>query len=134
MLGIRIFVIKVLVLFCIFALRLYSNMTMFLFIIFLVCSSSTFDMVMIDNEFMYKFAKRLALFARGLSGRSHVSVVLRCYLPVNVSYWPGRVVVRESDSSIESYIVHPPLIGQAETTLRRKSCYVLAFFSNIPYT
>jgi hypothetical protein len=109
-------------------------MIMLLFIMFLVCSSSTFDMVIIDNEFMYMFAKRLALFARGLSGRSHVSVVLRCYLPANVSYWPDRVVVRGSDSSIESYIVHPLLIGQAETTLRRKSCYVLAFFSNIPYT
>jgi hypothetical protein len=91
-------------------------------------------MVMIDNEFMYMFAKCLALFARGLSCRSHVSVVLRCYLPANVSYWPGRVVVCGSDSSIESYIVHPSLIGQAETTLCRKSCYVLAFFSNIPYT
>jgi hypothetical protein len=109
-------------------------MIMFLFIMFLVCSSNTFDMVMIDNEFMYMFAKRLALFARGLSGRSHVSVVLRCYLPANASYWPGRVVARGSDSSIESYIVHPPLIGQAETTLRRKSYYVLAFFSNISYT
>jgi hypothetical protein len=85
-LGIRIFVIKVLVLFCIFALRLYSNMIMFLFIMFLVCSSSIFDMVMIDNEFMYMFAKRLVLCARELSGRSHVSVVLRCYLPANVSY------------------------------------------------
>jgi hypothetical protein len=109
-------------------------MIMFLFIMFLVCSSSTFDMVMIDNEFMYKFVKCLALFARGLSGRSHVSVVFRCYLPANVSYWSGCVVVRRSDSSIESYIVHPPLIGQAEITLRSKSCYVLAFFSNIPYT
>jgi hypothetical protein len=133
-LGIWIFVIKVLVLFCIIALRLYSNIIMFLFIMFLVCSSSTFDMVMIDNEFMYMFAKRLALFASGLSGRSHVSVVLRCYLPTNASYWPSHVVGHGSDSSIESYIVHPSLIGQAETTLRRKSCYVLAFFSNIPYT
>jgi hypothetical protein len=82
-------------------------MIMFLFIMFLVCCSSTFDMVMIDNEFMYMFAKRLALFARGLSGRSHVSMVLRCYLPVNAPYWPSRVVVCGSDSSIESYIVHP---------------------------
>jgi hypothetical protein len=106
-LRIQIFVIKVLVLFCIFALRLYSNIIMFLIIMFLVCSSSTFDMVMIDSKFMYKFAKRLALFTRGLSGRSHVSVVLRFYLPANVSYWSGRVVVHESDSSIESYIVHP---------------------------
>jgi hypothetical protein len=107
---------------------------MFLFIMFLVCSSSTFDVVMNDNECMYMFAKHLALFARWLSGRSHVSVVLRCYLPANAPYWTGPVVVHGSDSSIESYIVHPLLIGQVETTLRRKSCYVLAFFSNIPYT
>jgi hypothetical protein len=80
---------------------------MFLFIMFLVCSSSTFDMVMIDNEFMYMFAKRLSLFARGLSGRSHVSVVLRCYLPTNALYWQGRVVVRGSDSYIQSYIAYP---------------------------
>jgi len=88
---------------------------------------------MIDNEFMYKFAKRLALDERELSGR-HVSVVLRCYLSANVSYYPGRVVVRDSDSFIDSYIVHPPLIGQAELVLRSKSCDVLIYFSSVPYT
>jgi hypothetical protein len=84
---------------------------MFLFIMFLVCSSNAFDMAMIDNEFMYKFAKRLAFFVRELSGRSHVSMVLICYLPANASYWSRCVVVHESDSFVESYIVHPPLIG-----------------------
>jgi len=39
---------------------------------FLVCSSSIFDIVMMDNEFMYKFAKRLTLDSRELSGRSYV--------------------------------------------------------------
>ena len=107
---------------------------MSLFIIFLVCSSSIFDIVMIDDEFMYKFAKRLALDVRELSGRSHVGVVLRCYLPANVSYWRGCVVVRDGDSFIDSYIVHPPLIGQTEFVLRSKSCYVLIYFSNVPYT
>ena len=34
---------------------------MSLFIMILVCSSSIFGIVMIDNEFMYEFAKRLAL-------------------------------------------------------------------------
>jgi len=89
---------------------------------------------MIDNEFMYKFAKRLALDARELSARSHVGVVLRCYLPANVSYSPGCVVVRDGDSFVDSYIVHPPLIGQIEFVLRSKSCYVLIYFSNVPYT
>ena len=104
------------------------------FIMLLVCSSSIFDIVMIYNEFMYKFAKRLALDARQLSGRSHVGVVLRCYLPANVSYWTGRVVVRDGDSFDDSYIVHPPLKGQAESVLRSKSCDVLIYVSNVPYT
>jgi hypothetical protein len=80
---------------------------MFLFIMFLVCSSSIFDIILIDNEFMYMFAKRLALVARELSGRLHVSMVLRCRLPVNAPYWMGRVIDRGSDSFVESYIVHP---------------------------
>ena len=104
---------------------------MSLFIMILVCSGSIFDIVMIDNEFMYKFAKHLALDARELSGRS--GVVLRCYLPANVSYWPGRVVVRDSDSFADSYIVHPPSIGQAELVLRSKSYDVLIYISNVPY-
>ena len=89
---------------------------------------------MMDNEFMYKFAKCLALDARELSGRSQVGVVLRCYLPANVSYWPGHVVVPDSDSFVDSYIVHPLLIGHAELVLRSKSYDVLIYFSNVPYT
>jgi len=107
---------------------------MSLFIMFLVCSSSIFDIVLIDNEFMYKFAKHLALDAWELSGRSHVGMVLRCYLPTNVSYWLGHVVFRDGDSFIDSYIVHHPLVGQAKFVLRSKSCYALIYFSNVPYT
>ena len=92
------------------SLLLYSNCITSLFIMFLVCSSSIFDIVMIDNEFMYKFAKHLALDSRELSGRSYGGVVLRYYLPTNVSYWPGRVVVRDGDSFVDSYIVHPPSV------------------------
>jgi hypothetical protein len=74
-------------------------------------------MVIIDNEFMYMFAKRLAFFASELSGRSQVSMVLRCYLPANASYWSGHVTVRGSDSFVESYIVHPiDRIGRIEVT------------------
>ena len=83
---------------------------------------------------MYEFAKRLALDVRELSGRSQVGVVLRCYLPANVSYWTGLVVVRDSDSFVDSYIVHPPLIGQAEPVLWSKSCDALIYFINVPYT
>jgi len=44
------------------------------------------------------------------------------------------VVVRDGDSFVDSYIVHPPLVGQAEFVLRSKSCYVLIYFTNVPYT
>jgi hypothetical protein len=100
-----------LVLSCIFLYDFILNIIMFLFIMFLVCSSSIFDIVLIDNEFMYMFAKHLALVARGLSGRLHVSMVPRCRLRANAPYWPGHVVDHRSDSFVESYIVHPPLIG-----------------------
>ena len=107
---------------------------MSLFIMLLVCSSFIFDIVMIDNEFMYEFAKRLALDTWELSGRSYVAMVPRYYLPANVSYWRGSVVVRDSDSFIDSYIIHPLLIGLAEFVLRSKSCDALIYFSNVPYT
>ena len=63
-----------------------------------------------------------------------MGVVLRCYLAANVSFWPGCVVVRDSDSFVDSYIVHPPSMGQAEFVLRSKSCDALIYFSNVPYT
>ena len=58
------------------------NIIMLLSIMFLVYSSSTFDIVMIGDEFMYMFVKRLALFAGGLNdsvwsktGRRHRKIM-----------------------------------------------------------
>jgi len=56
---------------------------MLLFIMFLVYSSYMLDIVVIDDEFMHMFAKRLAQDVRGLSGRHYVSMVLRYYLPMD---------------------------------------------------
>jgi len=107
---------------------------MFLFIMFLVYSSSTFDMVMIDDEFMYMFAKRLALFTGGLGDRCHVSMVLRCCLSAITPYWQSYVVDHGSDSSVESFVFQPPVIEQVEPQLCRKSSSILAFYSNVSYT
>jgi len=106
---------------------------MLLFIMFLVYSSSKFDIVIIGDEFMYMFAKCLALFAGGLGDRCHVSMVLRCHLSATAPYWLGRVVYHGSESSVESFVFHPPLVGHVESQLHMKSCYVLAFYSNVPY-
>ena len=45
----------------------YFNI-IFLFIMFLVCSRYMLDIVMIDDEFMHMFAKRLAQYSSEISG------------------------------------------------------------------
>jgi hypothetical protein len=80
---------------------------MLLFIMFLVCSSCIFDIVIVDDEFMHMFVKHLIQFLRELGGTYYVSVVFGYYLPVNALYMPGRVVYRECDRPVESYVVQP---------------------------
>jgi hypothetical protein len=46
-----------------------------------------------------------------VSGRDHVSMVLRCNLPTNTLYIPGHVVDRGCDTTIESFVVHSLNIG-----------------------
>ena len=60
----------------------YFNI-MLLFIMFLVCSSTMLDIVMIDDEYMHMFAKLLAPYSSELSGRYYVSMVLRYCLPAD---------------------------------------------------
>jgi hypothetical protein len=82
---------------------------MFLFIMFLVCFSSMFDIVMIDNKFMHMFAKRLAQYSSELSGQYYVSIVLKYYLPADALYISVHVVDRECDNLFESFVVHSHL-------------------------
>jgi hypothetical protein len=67
---------------------------MLLFIMFLVCSSCMLDIVMIDDEYMYMFAKRLAQFSRELGGRHYVSMVLTYCLPADAFCTLGHVIDR----------------------------------------
>ena len=46
----------------------YFNIIMFLFILFLVYSSSIVDIVLIDKKFMYKFIERLVQLCIELGG------------------------------------------------------------------
>jgi hypothetical protein len=56
-----------------------------------------------------------------VSGRDHVSMVLRCYLPMNTLYIPGYVVDRGCDTTVESFVVHYPNIGhRSRARLQRK--------------
>jgi hypothetical protein len=49
-----------------------------------------------------------------VNGKDGVSVVLILYLSAIASYMPGRVVDHGGDSTIESFVVHPPCIGLVE--------------------
>ena len=106
---------------------------MFLFIMFLVCFGSMLDIVIIDNEFMQEFAKRLAQYSSELSGRHYVSVVLKYCLPADAPYILGHVVDRECDTLVESFVVHSPFVGQVEPGCKGNQALFLIFLSSVPY-
>jgi len=87
---------------------------MLLFVMFIVCSSHIFDILMIDNECIHMFVEHLVLITRELGGRLSLSMVLRWHLPANASYWPCVVVDHGCDFTIDSSIVHTPLISIIE--------------------
>jgi hypothetical protein len=108
---------------------------MLLFIMFLVCSSLLLNTIMIDDEYLHMFAKRLIQFSRELSGRHYVSIVLRYCLPTDALYMPGYVVDRGCDTLFESFVVHSPYVEQVEPRLQRKRklCSQTSL-SNVSYT
>jgi hypothetical protein len=83
---------------------------MFLFIIFLVCSSYILDIVLFDDLHLYTFVEYLIQFARELSSFDYVSMVLRYEIPLRVPAMCQEVVDRVGDSCVESFAVHPPYI------------------------
>jgi hypothetical protein len=106
---------------------------MLLFIMFQVCSSYMLDIVVIDDEFMHMFAKRLAQDARGLSGRHYVSMVLRYCLHVDAFYTLGYVVDHGCDTPVESFVFHSLFVEQVERGCEGRQSLFLIFFSNVPY-
>jgi hypothetical protein len=110
----------------------YFNI-MLLFIMFLVCSSCMLDIVMIDDEYMHMFTKRLIQFSRELSGRHYVSMMLRYCLPMDALYTLGHVVDRGCDTPVESFVVHSPFVEQVELDCEGRQTLFLIFLSNVPY-
>ena len=106
---------------------------MLLFIMFLVCSSCMLDIVMINDEFMHMFAKRLAHYARELSGRHYVGMVLRYCLPTDALCTLGHVVDHGCDTPVESFIVHSPFVEHVEHGCEGRQALFLIFLSNVPY-
>ena len=106
---------------------------MLLFIMFLVCSSYMLDIVMINDEFMHMFTKRLAHYALELSGRHYVSMVLRYCLHVDALCTLGHVVDHGCDTPIESFVVHSPFVEPVEHDCKGRQALFLIFLSNVPY-
>ena len=91
------------------------------------------DIVVIDNEFMHMFVKRLAQDVRGLSGRHYVSMVLRYCLPADAFCTMGHVVDHGCDTAIESFVVHSLFVEQVEHGCEGRHALFLMFLSNILY-
>jgi hypothetical protein len=110
----------------------YFNI-MLLFIMFLVCSSCILDILMIDDEYMHMFVKRLAQFSRELSGRHYVSMELRYCLPADAFYTLGHMVDRRCDTPVESFVVHSPFVEHIEQCYEGRQALFLIFLSIVPY-
>jgi hypothetical protein len=91
------------------------------------------DMVMIDDEFMHMFIKRLAQYSSELSGRHYINVVLKYCLPADALYTPGHALDRECDTLVESFVVHSPFVEQVESGCEGSQALFLIFLSNVPY-
>ena len=89
------------------------------------------DIVMIDNEFMHMFAKRLTQYSSELSDQHYVSVVLKYCLPADTFYTLGHVVDHGCDTPIESFIVHSPFVEQVEPSCEGSQALFLIFLSNV---
>ena len=70
---------------------------------------------------------------QGVSGRYCVSVVLIRCLPADAPYIPGHMVDCGCDTSIESFVVHSPNIGQVGSIYEGSQALFLIFLSNVPY-
>ena len=91
------------------------------------------DIVMIDDEFMHMFAKRLAQYSSELSGQHYVSMVLKYCLPMDALYTLGHMVDHRCDTPIESFVVHSPFVEQVEHGCKGRQDLFLIFLSNVPY-
>jgi hypothetical protein len=83
---------------------------MFLFIMFLVCSSYILNIVLFDDLHLHMFVEYLIQFARELNSFDYVSMVLRYEIPLRMPAMCREVVDRVGDSCVESFAVHLPYI------------------------
>ena len=91
------------------------------------------DIVVIDNEFMHMFVKRLAQDVHGLSHQHYVSMVLRYCLPIDAFCTLGHVLDRGCDTPVESFVVHSLFVEQVSCSCEGRQAMFLIFLSNVAY-
>jgi hypothetical protein len=106
---------------------------MFPFIMFLICFGNILDIVVIDDELMHMFTKRLALYSSESSGQHYVSMVLKYCLPMDALSTLSHVVDRECDILVESLVVHSLFVEQVEHGCKGIQALFLIFLSNVPH-
>jgi hypothetical protein len=98
---------------------------------FLHCSSSIFDIVMINGNFTHLFVELLVYYARILGSRKYVSMVFRYDLLADSIDAPGHVVDHRCDRPIESFAVHHPSIRLVNNGSYEDNVSFLIFLSNL---
>jgi hypothetical protein len=81
------------------------------------------DIVMIDDEYIHMFAKRLAQFSRELGGQHYVSMVLRYCLLTDALCTLGHVIDRGCNTPVE----------HVEQCCKGRQTLFLIFLNNVPY-
>jgi hypothetical protein len=104
-------------------------MTIFLFILFMFLIA----LFIVSFDYMLNIVRLLSCLCISsysthiiqdpwVGGRDHVSMMLRCDLPMIILYILGHVVDRGCDTPVKSFVVHSPSIGhRSRVRLRRKS-------------
>jgi hypothetical protein len=99
-----------------------------LFIVYFDYMPSIVRMSLYSNTRLYNAHSLMSW----VSGQHCVSMELRRYLPTNAPYIPGHVVDYESDTPVESFVVHSPNIGQEGPGCKGRLALFLIFLSNVP--
>jgi hypothetical protein len=104
---------------------------MFSIVPFIVCNDYILSIVRMP---LYSYIRSYSVHSLNsrVSGRHHVSEVLRCCLPMDTPHILGHVVDHGCDTPIESFIGHSSNIGLVGIDYLGSLALFLIFLSNVP--
>ena len=107
----------------------FNNMCWFA--MFLVYSSSIFDISMIHVDLTHLFVELLVHYSSVLGDKEYVSMVLRYKLSVGVAYILGHGVDRSNDMPVESFVVLSMFIRSVDNGYKDRLALFLIFLYNL---